>query len=806
MPQAAASARLPVPPAPLVGRQREIGTVCSLLLDAKVRLLTITGPGGVGKTRLAVEVASALVERDPHDVAFVDLAPLRDPELVPATIANALGVDESGQRLPIDALAASLGDRRFLLLLDNAEQVRSSGAWLAGLLQRCPHLTALVTSRALLRVYGEHTFPLPPLELPPPTAPATVELLSAYPAVELFVTRARAALPGFRLDDDNAAAVAAICHRLDGLPLALELAAARVPLLAPKTLLAHLARSLAVAAGGPVDLPVRLRSLRDAVGWSYDLLAPGDRLLLRRLAVFAGGWTLAAAEAIAGGADVLEGLASLAGQSLVRRVSPEGAEEPRFGMLETVREIALERLRGAGEEAASRDAHAGWCLALAEAAETGLRGAEQQPWRDRLEAELENVRAAMTWLLGEGRDAGAALRLAGALWYFWYWRGLLSEGRRWLSAARRAAGDEGAPGARALLGEGSLAHRQGDYEVALPRLEESVARWRALGDAHWLAEALHLLGHVHFDRRDYEAARRTFEASLATYDAPGDSLVGLPLVNDLGLVAYHQGRFAEAGEIFADCLPRFRRQGLKDRVADTLLRLGDLARLAGRVDDAARLYEESRGLWLELHGEPGIASSLHKLGLVERSRGDVSGAAALLAESLGRQRDLGNRQGIAECLAGLAGVSLDAGRTDAAARLLAACSAVLDEVGAPLAPADAAEADRDRALARERLEERAWESASREGRSLALDEAVAMGMAVADEPAPAVRPGGRGQVLSAREREVAVLVARGLTNREIADALHIAQKTAANHVDHIMTKLDLRSRTQVAVWAVREGL
>lgn len=643
MPRTAASARLPIPPTPLVGRQREIGSVCSLLLDAEVRLLTITGPGGVGKTRLAVEAASALVERDPHSVAFVDLAPLGDPELVPATIAHALGVDETRQRLPLDAIATSLGDGRFLLLLDNVEHVRSAGTWLAGLLQRCPRLTALVTSRALLRV---------------------------------------------------------------------------------------------------------------------------------------------------------------------QRVSPEGAEEPRFGMLETVREVALERLREAGEEAAARTAHAGWCLALAEQAEAGLRGTEQQPWRDRLEAELENLRGAMAWLLREGRDAGAALRLAGALWYFWYWRGLLSEGRRWLSTARQAAGDEEARGARALLGEGSLAYRQGDYEVAQLRLEESVVRWRALGDAHGLAEALHLLGHLHFDRRDYEAARQQFEASLATYDAPGESLVGLPLVNDLGLVAYHQGRYMEAGEIFEDCLLRFRRQGLKDRVADTLLRLGDLARLGGAAGGRGQAVRGDRGLWLELHGEYGIASSLHKLGLVMRSRSDLSGARALLAESLALQRALGNRQGIAECLAGLAGVTLDAGTPDVAARLLAASSAVLDEVGAPLAPADAVEADRDRALARERLGERAWESACREGRPLPLDEAVATAMAVpvADEPAPAASPGGRGQALSAREREVAVLVARGLTNREIASALHIADKTAANHVEHIMTKLDLRSRTQAAVWAVREGL
>jgi DNA-binding CsgD family transcriptional regulator/tetratricopeptide (TPR) repeat protein len=511
--------------------------------------------------------------------------------------------------------------------------------------------------------------------------------------------------------------------------------------------------------------------------------------------------------------DVLEGLASLVDQSLVRRAGDE--KEARFTMLQTVREFALARLEDSGEELAVRRAHAAYYRGLAEQAEPGLKGPDQQRWRDRLEAELDNLRAALAWsveVAPDRADAEGALYTAGALWYFWYWRGLPSEGRRWLSRALEATPKESPARARALLGAGSLAWRQSDYDTSRLLLEESVARWRELDDSRGLAEALHLLGHSYFDQQDYEAARARFEESRSTYSAVGDSLVGLPLVGDLGMVAYHTGRYEEAKDIFTECLVLFRQHGLNDRTADTLGRLGDLARLEGDLEGAARLYGESQELWRGLHADPGVASSMHKLGQVHRRRGDEERARALLAESLRLQRDSGNRQGVAECLAGLAGVASSSGRPEVAGRLLGAASVLLEKIGAPLAPADAADLERDLAQARHRLGEPAWTTAWEAGRATGMEQAIEIALAAEARPTP---PADLAQSatsstaplpLSPREQEVAALVAEGLTNRDVASQLGISEKTAANHVEHIMNKLDFRSRAQVAVWAVEHGL
>jgi predicted ATPase/DNA-binding CsgD family transcriptional regulator len=762
-----------------------------------VRLVTLVGPGGVGKTRLAVRVATEL-ETGFHQIAFVPLAALRDSGLVEVTIARALGVDRADDGIA-EGLRARLGSGPMLLLLDNFEHLVDAGPLLAELLRACPGLTVLVTSRARLRISGEHMVTVPPLPVPDPGTAAADDVVR-YDAVRLFVERARSVDGGFALTEANAADVAEVCRRLDGLPLAIELAAAQVTVLAPAAMLARLDRRLPVLTDGPADLPERLRTMRAGIAWSYDLLPPAERRLFRRLAVFAGGCPMAGVERVAGDdcPAVLGVVGALVDKSLLQRDAGDAAE-PRFTMLETIREYALDQLVAGGEEDAARRAHAEYFRALAERAEPQLRGPEQQRWRDALEPELDNFRAALSWTLRDAagpEDADGGLGLVGALWYFWFQRGLTGEARRWLTRALDVATAGGRPRARALLGAGTLAWRQGDCGPARSYLDASAELWRAVGDEGGLAEALHVLGHVCFDQCDYRAAHGLFQESLEGYRRAGDVIGGLPLVGDLGLVAYHEGDYAEARAVFDDSLALYRRHGLKDRVAGVLNGLGDLARLAGDQRRATQLYKESLALWRELRGTPGIASALHKLGQVSRWQGASGQARERFTESLNLQRELGNQQGIAECLVGFAGLAADAGRPDRAAQVLAAGSALLEAIGMPLAPADQAVLEQDRHRVRDALGADAWASAWATGTALSTPDAIALAT-IDDASARGRGPGP----LSRREAQVAALIAEGLTNRQISRTLSISEKTVGTHVEHIMTKLDVRSRTLIAVWA-----
>jgi non-specific serine/threonine protein kinase len=789
----------------LVGREREAARLRALVLDPSVRLVTVTGPAGVGKTRLAVRVAADL-DAGFDEVAFVEFAPVRDHHRVTARVAEALGIVESAGRSAVTSLVGALGARRLLLVLDNVEHVLPAGPELVDLLVGCPGVTLLVTSRTLLRVSGEHVLTVPPLTLPEPAGSSRAAELVGYEAVRLFVERSAAVSPTFVLTDENAGPIAQICRSLDGLPLGIELAAARMTVLSPQALLPRLSRRLSVLTDGAQDVPERLRTMRAGIAWSYDLLDASEQSLFRRLAVFAGGFGLTAAEFVSPGerSAALDTVAALVDHSLVQPIIRDGAE-PRFTLLETIGEFALERLADSGEETEARRSHAGYFRRLAESAEPGLRGPDQQEWRDRLEADLDNLRAALAWSTGAAaadEDAEHGLRLAGALWYFWFQRGLPGEGRRWLTRALDRVATPGAERAQALLGAGTLAWRQGDFAAARVQLDESALLWRDVADGRGRAEALHVLGHVEFDQRDYAAAQALFEQSRAAYLLAADPVGSLPLMADLGLVAYHRGDYAEAGRVFEQSLAEFRRHGLKDRVAGALNALGDLARLAGEPDRAADLYGQSLELWRELRGTPGIASALHKLGQVARSTGELATARAYFAESLALQRELGNTQGVAECLAGLGGTIAAAGRPDRAARVFAASAALLAQIGAPLAPADQAALDRDLAAARRRLDEQDWRSAWAAGEALSTGEAVELALAAV----PARDATGPESALSPREREVTALIARGLSNREISAALVITEKTVGSHVEHIMTKLGLRSRTRVAVWAIEHGM
>ena len=776
--------------------------------------MTLTGPGGVGKTRLAIAVASG-IDTGFETVAFVPLASVRDPDLVMATIARAVGLQSTDEPTPL-VLGGFLQSRTTLLILDNLEHLLNARSELAELLSSAPGITMLVTSRALLRISGEHVMTVRPLTFPGPGTTPSVHSLSQFGAVQLFVERAQAVRPELAIDKENVADVVEICRRLDGLPLAIELAAARSTVLPPHALLERLDHRLQLLTTGAHDQPTRLRTMRSSIAWSYELLSVDEQFLFRRLAVFAGACTMPAVESIfAGrGSSALDSISALVDNSLLQFASIVG--EPRFVMLETIREYALERLEESGDEIAARRAHVAYYRARVQEAETALRGPLQQQWRDALESDLDEIRAALEWTLGTSAhpmDAENGLLIVGSLWYFWFQRGLTGEARRWLMQALAAAPSRGRARAQALLGAGTLAWRQGDSAKACDHLDESVRLWREADDVRGVAETLHVLGHVRFDQQEYAAARGLFEQSLADYRRADDAIGALPLSGDLGLVAYHERDFETAKTILTESLLLYRGHGLKDRVAGTLNALGDLALLAGDTERATACYEESLALWRELRGVPGIASALHKLGQVSRRHQDNSLAHARFAESLALQAELGNNQGIAECLAGLAATNAASGRSVRAAQLFAASSTLLASIGVPLAPVDQLTLDLDVDANRRQLGGDAWDRAWCAGSALLPEQAIRLALSGEAD-------GGAGQTasdqepeqvdslsqLSRRERQVTELLAKGLTYREISAALFISERTVGSHIDHIMTKLGIRSRTRVAVWAVEHGL
>jgi len=721
---------LPAQATSLIGREHEVAAVASLLREEDVRLLALTGPGGTGKTRLALAVAAELQHEFADGVWFVELAPIREPEFVAPAIAARLDLRVSDGQPFAAALQAYLRPKQTLLLLDNFEQVIAAAPLLADLLKGAPRLKLLVTSRAVLHLNGEHEYPVFPLALPDLASLPTTEALARNAAVALFVQRAQAIRPDFRLTADNAQAVATICCRLDGLPLALELAAARVKLLPPQVLLARLNQRLRTLTGGPRDLPSRQQSLRTTIAWSWDLLTPAEQMLFRRLAVFAGGWTLEATEAVCNpegdlAEDVLDVLATLVDKSLVDHHEALVGES-RFGMLETLREFALECLTASTEENRVRKWHAAYYMTLAEAAEPSLHGREGTVCRRRLAQTLDNLRAALQWSLAGG-DPMVGLRLAGALWEFWL-KTDLTEGRAWLERALEASRSqaEGAAAARAkAIGRASdLAWRQGDLVQARTLAAESLALSQHLGDRGGSAFACMVLAHVEeLEGNDVQAAV-LFAESLALFRAVGDKLFSAWALFNSSEIAQRQGELVRASALAAESLPLFQEADEPTGEAFVLLLQSEVAREQGDTAGATALSEESVRLSRDRANAVGVASALLARGDAALAQSEVAKAARLYGESLALFQERGASWGIIMCFEQFARVAGAQGQAARAIRLWGAAEKRRERCGLPSLPTHQAELDRAVASVRAQLDEASFAAAWAEGQAMSLDQAI----------------------------------------------------------------------------------
>ncbi len=848
--------QVPLPLTPLIGRAHEVQQASSMLRDPKVRLLTVTGPGGIGKTRLALQVARDLQQAFTDSSCYVPLATSTTPQQGILTIAQTLGLRETRKRLRFEDLQTFLREKQLLLVLDNFEQVLSTAPLLPELLSACPQLKLLVTSRAVLRVQGEYELPVPPLPIPDLHHLPMPEAMLQYGAIALFVQRSQAMVPDFRVTEDNAGVIAAICARLDGLPLALELAAAYSKLLPPRVLLARLEKPLDVLTRGGPDVPARQQTLRNTMQWSYKLLSPPEQRLFRRLAVFVGGCTLEAAEAVCTAPDevttpVMEVIASLVDTSLLQRVEQE-SEEWRLVMLETIREYGLERLVAAGEMEDFKRAHAAYYLALAEEAEPALHSIQQGWWQERLEREHENMRAALQWLL-EQREKEQVARFAGSLLRFWIQRGSLNEGLHWLEQALRgSAQDVSAPAhIKALFATGVLAGLLGNVAQATTRCQECLEICRRTADSRNFVLTSWMLARLATEQGEYAQAQALAEEALEVATKVGDNLARAYALHRLGCIALALGEYEQAREQLEECLVAFTEIGDLFARVEALRRLAEVFVAQGDETRALALLAEGLSIASKVHDSWTMAGLLNLSGQAELRRGNATRAWSLLEEAQALQKNMGDHQGLAwsylllarvaslkhdyttargfalqsaqiamkvsdkrlltTSLEGLAEVAADQEEYIWAAQLGGAAERVREVIGGTLSPLERASRERLIETAWNRLGKQTFAAMWAEGRLMTPEEALAAGPSKSSTQVNAVAPVllttksplGR---LTAREVEVLRLLATGLTNKQIAERLMISHKTVNIHVNSIYRKLEITSRSAATRYAIEQHL
>jgi predicted ATPase/DNA-binding winged helix-turn-helix (wHTH) protein len=717
---------LPIPRTSLIGREQRVAEAAALLLQPDVRLLSLTGAGGAGKTRLAVAIATAIKDHFTGGVQFVGLASISHSDLVPIAIANALGIQQVANRTIAQMIGNELVDAGpFLLLLDNFEHVLPAAALVSEVLEACPSLKVLVTSRSCLRIYGEQEFP--------------VEPLPEESAVELFVQRAKAIRPNFVMTSETAPVIREICARLDGLPLAIELAAARTRVLSPNTMLDRLQSRLQLLTGGALDLPERQQTLRNTIDWSHGLLTDPEQKLFRRLSVFVGGSTLEAAEAVCNTSrdldiDLFDGLASLVDKNLVQHADHAGAE-PRFAMLETIREYALERLASSGEEFAARRALAAYCLVLAEEGNPELNPDDRDVWLSRCDLEIDNFRSALDWLF-RTRNVDWGLRLSLALFRFWDMREHLTEGRARLETILRLASDGYArERAKISIFLGALTTAQGDYQAAQHFLDLSLSLYEELGDRWGRGASLNALAISARDRGDYASAQMIFERSLECWRGLSDRLATARCLHNLANVVRVRGNYSAAQSALREATSLFAELGDRSGAAWSINQQGDIAREQGEMEVAREFYQQALSAFREVRDRWGLARSLADLGHVCREQGDYEAAQAAYREALNIFADLEHRRGMARTLEGCACLALSRGNAARALRLAAAAEHLRRLIRAPLPQAEQTKLDQALLPAWQSLGEPKAREAWAEGSAMNVGKAIEYCL---DEAGPAI--------------------------------------------------------------------